>query len=254
MLNASPWVWGGFFAAGWVAGFVDSIAGGGGLITVPVLLGSGLPPAEALATNKLQATFGSGSAAWHYRRANLVTLREAWLGIVFTALGALVGVLAVTQFDPALLKRVMPFLLLAAAFVVWRRPHLGAAARPARLERTTFFLGLGLGIGFYDGFFGPGTGTFWTIAFVVLLGFDLLRATAWTKWMNFTSNAVALAAFLATTRVEWRAGLLMGLGQWLGARLGARTAMRGGAHLIRPIFLTMVVLAAAKMFYDGWWR
>lgn len=254
VLSASPWVWAFLFAAGLVAGFVDAMAGGGGLITVPVLLATGLPPAEALATNKLQATFGSGSAAWHYRGARLVSLREAWLGVVATAAGALLGVVAVTRFDSALLKRVMPFLLLLAAFAVWRRPQLGSEPRPPRVGRAGFLTGAGLGIGFYDGFFGPGTGTFWTIAFVMLLGFDLLRATAWTKWMNFTSNLVALLGFLATTRLEWRAGLLMGFGQWVGARLGAKVAMRGGARMIRPIFLTMVLLASGKLFYDGWWR
>ncbi|MCC6234963.1 MAG: TSUP family transporter [Verrucomicrobiales bacterium] len=248
----SPWFWPLLFLVGLLAGFVDAIAGGGGLITVPVLLGTGMAPAEALATNKLQATFGSGSAAWHYRRAQLVSLREAWIGILATAVGALFGVLAVTRLDPTLLRRAIPILLLVAAWMVWRRPNLGAAECPPRAGREPFLISVGLVLGFYDGFFGPGTGTFWTLSLIGGLGFELLKATAWTKIMNFTSNLVSLVAFALATRLDWVAGLLMGLGQWCGARLGAKVALRGGAPLVRPIFLVMVLLAASKLFYDGW--
>lgn len=240
------------FSAGLVAGFVDAIAGGGGMITVPVLLGVGLPPAEALATNKLQSTFGSGSAVWAYRRAALVSWEEAWPGVVSTAVGAAGGVVAVTWLAPDFLRRVMPFLLLSAAIAVWRRPSLGATAGVARCGRRSFLLGFGVVLGFYDGFFGPGTGTFWTLAFVLFAGFELLRATAWTKWMNFTSNVVALVAFVATTRLDWVAGLWMGLGQAVGARWGARVAMQGGSRLIRPVFLGVVLAATAKLFWEGW--
>lgn len=250
----SPWAWPILFGAGVAAGFVDAIAGGGGLITVPVLLGIGLPPVEAFATNKLQSTFGSASAAWHYRKARLVSLAEAWPGVAATAVGALLGVLAVRHLDPTLLRRVIPFLLLAAAAVVRRRPDLGKVEMPPRFRLLPFQCLAGIGLGFYDGFFGPGTGTFWSLALVFGAGFGLLRATAWTKTMNFTSNAVALGAFAMSTRMDWVAGLLMGTGQALGARLGARVAMRGGAGLIRPIFLGVVVVAAARLFYDGWWR
>lgn len=247
-------LWPALFLAGLAAGFVDSIAGGGGLITVPVLLATGLSPAEALATNKLQSTFGSASAAWQYRRARLVSWAEAWPGVLATAMGAVGGVLAVSRLDPVVLRKAIPFLLLVAVLLVWRRPDLGRLKCPPRLGRLTFLLGFGGLLGFYDGFFGPGTGTFWAIAFVMLLGFDLLQATAWTKWMNFTSNLVALVAFAFASRFDWAAGLLMGVGQWLGARLGARVALRGGAKLIRPVFLGVAVIATTKLFVDGWWR
>lgn len=248
----SPWVGPLLFIAGFGAGFVDSIAGGGGMITVPVLFGIGLPPAEALATNKLQSTFGSASAVWTYRRAGLVSWTQAWPGILATASGAALGVWAVTALDAGTLKRVVPFLLLAAAATLWKRPTLGDESRPPRLRQIPFLLGFGIVLGFYDGFFGPGTGTFWTIAFVLLLGFELLRATAWTKWMNFTSNAVALVAFLSAGKVHWAAGLWMGAGQAIGARCGARMAMRSGARLIRPLLLTMASLAAVKLLWDAW--
>lgn len=250
----SPFLLLGLFAAGFGAGFVDSIAGGGGLITVPVLLATGMAPADALATNKLQATFGSGSAAWHYRKARLVGWSEAWPGVVSTAFGATAGVVAVTALSPQLMRRVMPFLLAVAAWIVWRRPSLGTEARPARLPITGFLVGAGLALGFYDGFFGPGTGTFWTLALVLALGFPLIKATAWTKWMNFTSNIVSLIAFAFAAHLNWAAGLVMGAGQWLGARAGTGVALRGGAKVIRPVFLSVVVVATAKLFYDGWLR
>jgi hypothetical protein len=148
----------------------------------------------------------------------------------------------------------MPFLLAAAALIVWRRPALGRESRPSRLPQGPFLVGAGLALGFYDGFFGPGTGTFWTLALVLVLGFPLLQATAWTKWMNFTSNVVSLGAFALAARMDWTAGLVMGAGQWLGARAGAKVALRGGAKVIRPVFLSVVVVATAKMFYDGWLR
>lgn len=251
---ASPFLCAVLFGTGLAAGFVDSIAGGGGLITLPVLLGIGLPPVEAFATNKLQSTFGSASAAWHYRRARLVSLAECWPGVLATAFGALVGVLTVHRLDAVLLRRVIPFLLLLAAVVVWRRPALGAEERPARFRLQPFQVAAGGALGFYDGFFGPGTGTFWVLALVLGPGFALLRATAWTKAMNFTSNLVALVAFAWVARFDWVAGLLMGLGQALGARLGARVALRGGARLIRPMFLGVVLVASAKLFWDGWLR
>jgi len=240
------------FLAGFIAGFVDSIAGGGGMITVPVLLGIGLPPAEALATNKLQSTFGSASAVWTYRRAGLVTWEKAWPGVLATGIGAVLGVWAVTALDPGVLKRIIPFLLLSAVAVLWKRPALGDATRPPRIALRPFLLGFGVILGFYDGFFGPGTGTFWTVAIVLLLGFELLRATAWTKWMNFTSNVVSLAVFLAAGRVDWTAGLWMGAGQAVGARCGAGMAMRRGARMIRPLLMAVASLAALKLLWEAW--
>lgn len=249
--NVSTALWPLYFLTGLAAGFVDSLAGGGGLITLPVLLGTGLAPAEALATNKLQAVFGSGSAVWHYRRARCLRLADVWPGVLATASGAVLGVLAVSLLDTGILRRVIPFLLVAVAVLIWRRPNLGAVASQARFRLVPFQVCAGLALGFYDGFFGPGTGSLWTMALVLGVGFELLRATAWTKAMNFTSNAVALAAFLLATRVDWTAGLLMGSGQALGARWGARVALRGGARVIRPVFLTVSVLVATKLLFDA---
>src|SRR5262245_48406676 len=176
------------FGAGLVAGFVDSIAGGGGLITMPALLSLGGDPALTLGTNKLQAVCGSGTAAWHYSKAGVVAWREAGRAFAWTLIGAAAGSMAVQQLDPLLLKRGIPILLLVVAAVVLFKPELGTVDRHPRMPRGAFDICFGLLLGFYDGFFGPGAGTFWTIAFVLCLGFNLTRATGWTKAVNFGSN------------------------------------------------------------------
>jgi uncharacterized membrane protein YfcA len=240
------------FATGLVAGFVDSIAGGGGLITVPVLLHCGLNPQLALGTNKLQASFGSGSATWHYARAGLVNWAECRRGVLLTFVGAILGALAVQQLDPAFLKRFIPALLLAVAVYLFFKPALGETESRPRLPRGAFDALFGLGLGFYDGFFGPGTGTFWAMAFVLGLGFHLTKATAQTKAMNFASNIASLALFLAAGQVLFVAGLVMGAGQSWGARLGARLVIKRGARFIRPVFLTVVVALTLKLLYDAY--
>ena len=237
-MNAFPLL----FFAGAIAGWIDSIAGGGGLITVPVLLSIGLPPADALGTNKLQAVFGSGSATWHYGRAGLINFREAVSGVGFTAVGAVAGAVAVQHIPPDFLRAIIPFLLLAIALYFFFRPRLGDTDVHPRLKSGMFHFVFGLALGFYDGFFGPGTGSFWAMAYVLLLGFNLTKATAHTKLMNFTSNAASLAVFLVGGKAHMAAGLVMGVGQLLGAWLGAKMVVARGARFIRPIFL-MVVLA-----------
>jgi len=242
------------FATGLAAGFVDSIAGGGGLITVPVLLNLGLDPKLALGTNKLQATFGSGSAAFHYAGAGAVPLRDCVWGFVFSLLGAALGTLAVRQASPDFLRRAIPILLIAIAVYMLVKPQLGTHDLHPRLPRFWFDLGFGLLIGFYDGFFGPGTGTFWTMAFVLGLGFNLTRATAYTKVMNFGSNLSSLVFFLLGHDVEFVAGFTMGIGQLLGARLGSHMVLRRGTKLIRPVFLAVVLALTLKLVYDAYLR
>jgi uncharacterized membrane protein YfcA len=246
----SPWQFPLLFATGLAAGFVDSIAGGGGLITVPVLLSLGLGPKEALGTNKLQATFGSGSAAWHYTRAGTVTWRECTRGFILTLTGAAIGALAVQQLDPSFLKRVIPVLLLAVALYVLLKPRLGAEDLKPKMSQARFEVIFGLGLGFYDGFFGPGTGTFWAMACMVAVGWNMTRATGYTKVMNFASNISSLLLFLLGARVLFTAGLVMGVGQLIGARIGSRMVITKGTKFIRPIFLVVVLALSLKLLWD----
>ncbi|MCW5554097.1 MAG: TSUP family transporter [Verrucomicrobiae bacterium] len=239
------------FATGLVAGFVDSIAGGGGLIAVPVLMGLGLDPKLALGTNKLQATFGAASAAWHYARAGTVDLRDCGRGFALSLCGATLGTLAVQQMDPSFLRRLIPLLLIAVAVYSLAHRRLGAEATPPRMSRGGFDWLFGLGLGFYDGFFGPGTGTFWTMAFMLGLGFQMTRATSYTKVMNFGSNVASLVFFLLGGQVLFVAGLVMGAGQLLGARLGSRMVVRRGTEFIRPVFIAVVLALTLKLLYDA---
>jgi len=242
------------FGTGLVAGFVDSIAGGGGLITLPVLLSLGGDPQQALGTNKLQATFGSASAATHYTRAGAVNPRECVRAFGITFVGAAIGSLGVRQVGPNTLKVVIPLLLIAVAVYSLRNPKLGEVDRQPQITRVRFDFVFGLLLGFYDGFFGPGTGTFWTMAFVLLLGFNLTRATAHTKVLNFSSNLCSLFIFAVAGQVNYFAGTVMGLGQLIGAQIGSRMVIRRGTSFIRPVFITVVLAITGKLLYDAYFR
>ena len=149
--------------------------------------------------------------------------------------------------QPHFLRAFIPFLLIAIAVYLLFRASLGEADAPARWKAGAFHLVWGSALGFYDGFFGPGTGSFWAMAYVVLLGFNLTKATAHTKLMNFTSNAASLAMFIIGGKVFWLAGLTMGLGELLGARLGAKIVIRRGARFVRPIFVAVALAIAVRL-------
>ena len=242
------------FVTAFAAGFVDSIAGGGGLITMPVLLSLGLDPQLALGTNKLQAVFGSGSATWHYARGGVVPLGDCRRGFAITFAGAALGSGLALVSSREVLRQLIPILLLAVAVIVILRPKLGHVDAHPRLSRSVFYWTFGLVLGGYDGFFGPGTGTFWALAFMFGLGFNLTKSTGYTKVMNFASNLSSLLFFLLAGRVLFVPGLVMGAGQLLGARAGSRMVMRQGTRFIRPIFLTVVFALTGKLLFDAYWR
>ena len=237
------------FATGLLAGFVDSIAGGGGLISLPVLLSAGLPPQLALGTNKLQGSFGSFSAAFNYISKGKTHFRTLYPGIAFTFLGAVAGAWAIQQLDPSFLKHLIVVLLLVVlVYTLWSK-NLGLESRRALLSPLPFYLIFGTALGFYDGFFGPGTGSFWTAAFLVVMGLEMTSAVGYTKVMNFTSNVVALGVFVAGGNVLYSAGLCMAAGQAIGARIGSNLAIRNGARLIRPLFMVVVAITLTRMVY-----
>ena len=249
-----PWGFPILFVTGLVAGFVDSIAGGGGLITLPVFFSFGLPPQTALGTNKFQSMFGCASASWHYAQSGLVKLSDCVIGIVFTILGAVAGTLVVQRLDPSFLKQLIPILLLAVAVWVMLRPKLGAEDIHPRMSRAIFYPLAGFALGFYDGFIGPGLGTFWTMAFMLGLGFNLAKATGYTKVMNLGSNVASFAIFATAGQVACGAGVAMALGQLLGARVGSRMVVQRGVKFVRPIFLTMVLALIAKLLWSAYHR
>lgn len=240
----------GLVAAATAAGFVDSIAGGGGLITVPVLMLAGMTPEQALATNKLQGSFGAATAAISYGRSGLVDLRRQLptAALAFAAGGA--GAALVTALPTEVLRLALPVVLIGIALFFALKPGLNDLDRAARLSPAIFGLTLVPVIGFYDGLIGPGAGAFYMLGFVMLAGHGVLRATAHTKLLNFSSNLGGLVVFALSGHPLWLVGLLMGAGQILGAALGARLALRIGARIIKPLLVATSTALAARLLWQ----
>lgn len=234
-------------AAGFLAGFIDAIAGGGGLITVPALLIGGVDPLTALGTNKLQSLFGSGSASLAYARKGHVDLRKLAPTALLSFAGAVLGALGAQVLSTDVLKTILPVLLIAIALYFAFKPGLSDEDAGRRLSPVVFALVLVPLIGAYDGLFGPGAGSFFMVAFVTLAGFGVLKATAHTKLLNFASNVGGFVVFAATGGILWKLGLAMGAAQFLGARIGAGFAMRFGSKIIRPLLVVTCLAMALKL-------
>jgi len=234
-------------AVGLLAGFVDAIAGGGGMIALPALLSAGLPPVAALATNKLQSVFGTGMAAITYWRRGFVSLKALIPAIALTYAGSLCGALVVKQIDVSILDIVVPVALIGIALYFLFAPNLSDADKAARLLFGLFVPIMGMIIGFYDGVFGPGTGSFLTIGFVMLFGLGLTRASGNTKILNLTSNLAALTIFIPAGDVVWPAAIAMAIGQVAGGYIGARTGIRYGARIIRPLVVVVSIALAVRL-------
>jgi uncharacterized membrane protein YfcA len=238
------------FCLALLAGFVDAIAGGGGLITIPALLWAGLSPVESLATNKAQAVFGSASATIHFMRRGMIEPHSAAFTVACTFVGAALGAILVQQIDSAALERLIPALLIGFALYFVFSPRVSDLDSHQRLGTPAFALTVGLGVGFYDGFFGPGTGTFFAMGYVALLGYNMRRATAHTKLLNFTSNLAALIFFAIGGQVVWMVAASMAVGQLIGAWLGSHLVLKHGAVLVRPILVVSSTLISLKLFWD----
>lgn len=233
-----------------LAGFIDAIAGGGGLITVPALLATGIPPALALGTNKFQSCFGSFTATLYFWRQGLIKIREMRLHIVCTFFGSAIGTLLVQYLDPSFLSKLLPFLLIGFSIYFLLSPRISNDDSEQRLSPLLFAFVIGTSIGFYDGFFGPGTGSLFAIAFVALAGFGLAKATAHTKLLNFTSNIASLLFFALGGHVLWTAGLAMAAGQYLGARIGSRMVVSHGVKLIRPLLVGISLIISLRLIWQ----
>lgn len=242
------------FLTGLLAGTVDAIAGGGGLISMPMLLSLGVPPHVALGTNKFQNTMGTFVATRKYYHQGLVSPRSLLLGIVCVAIGAALGAGISQLLTGDFLRKLIPLLLTIILLYMLFSPRLGTSDQHARLSLKKFSIIFGLLFGFYDGFLGPGVGSFWVFAITFFLGFNLIKATAYTKIFNLTSNIVALACFMIGNNVDYRIGIYMAVGQMIGGWLGAHLAIRQGARLVRPFFLVMVTVTILSLLYKNYAR
>lgn len=232
---------------GLIAGFVDAVAGGGGLIGVPALLMAGVPPVGALATNKLQGAVGTGMAAFTFWRKGYVKLGPLLPAIALTFAGSFLGALTVKSVNTSALNVVVPVALIAIAVYFLYAPKLTDEDKAARLSFLWFTPIMGFAIGYYDGIFGPGTGSFFTAGFVTLFGLGITRAAGHTKVLNLTSNLAALALFIPAGDVIWPIAIAMATGQLIGGYLGALTGIRFGARLIKPLVVVISIVLAMKL-------
>jgi uncharacterized membrane protein YfcA len=236
--------------ASFVAGTVDAIAGGGGLVTLPALLAAGLPPALALGTNKGQSVFGSGAALLRYARAGLVDGRVARVTFPAGLVGSVCGAALVLLVPPAALRPVVLGLLVVVAVVLALRPATPSAPRASAHRSLAVAATIALVIGAYDGFFGPGTGTFLIFGFVIFFGAGMREASADAKVVNFASNLAAVGLFASRDLVAWQVALPMAVGQFAGGLAGAQLTVRGSDRLVRWVVVAVVIALVMKLGAD----
>jgi uncharacterized membrane protein YfcA len=240
-------------AASGLAGFVDAIVGGGGLVLVPALFATypGTPPATLFGINKGAAIWGTGWAAGQYLRRVSLSVRSLWPAVLVAGAGSLAGAWTVGHLDATLLRRALPLVLLALLAYTLARKDLGRqhAPRFAGRAETAAACAVGAAVGFYDGLFGPGTGSFFVFLFVRWLGYDFLHASAAAKLLNTATNAAALALFASKGQVWWHLAAVLALANIAGSLLGTRLALKHGAGFVRGMF---VLVVAALILKTGW--
>lgn len=237
------------FIVALASGFVDSMAGGGGLLTIPALMAVGLLPIQALATNKLQASGASLSASLYYISKGLLNLQHMRLPIVTTFIGSVAGTLLVQRVGTDFLEEVIPFLMIVIVFYFLLSPRLKSQQL---ISLPLFAVTAAMGVGFYDGFFGPGTGSFFVAVFTGLMGFSIIKATAHAKLLNCTSNLASLLFFIIGGHVVWTVGLIMLVGQVLGARLGSGIVLNHGQSLVRPLIVCVSLAITTKLIWGNY--
>ena len=232
---------------GFAAGFVDAIAGGGGLVTVPALALAGLDPVAVIATNKLASTFGSGSATLAFARAGKIDVNAMGLAAFGAGLGSVAGALALPFAPRQAAAAALPFILVAVALYFAVARQIGESDSAQKLSPRAYALTLAPLIGFYDGVFGPGAGSFYTIGFIALAGYGVTRAIANARLANFASNIGALLVYAVAGHIVVAAGLAMGAGAFAGSRLGARAVLGAGARLARPLIVVVSCAMALRL-------
>lgn len=238
------------FALAIIAGTIDAMAGGGGLMTIPGLMAFGLDPVTAMATNKFQGSFGTAAATWRFWREGKLDIKKYAGGAALAFIGSVLGAYAVTQINPEQLKSLIPFLLMGIAFWVLFSPKLGEVDAKPRMAAATYMLFLIPLFGFYDGFLGPGTGSFFALSMVFLLGLKLDEATARAKLYNFMSNLGPLLFFLFAGKIMWLYAAVMTIGNIIGGNIGAKLVITHGTRLVRPLLVVISLVMSLKLLWQ----
>jgi len=242
-------------SVGFLAGFIDAIAGGGGMLTIPTLLASGLPPHVALGTNKLAATFGSLTASVTFYRKKLFNPKFWQLSLIATAIGAVIGTILVNHLSTKFLDKALPILIVATAiYTLLSKAVLNNTSQLPTLNQKIKIKQIlqGLTLGFYDGVAGPGTGAFWTVSSAMLYKINILIASGLARSTNFVSNICSLLTFLYLGQVNLLLGIAMGIFIMVGSWVGAHSAIKFGGKFIRPVFTIIVIGLSIKLAYQAW--
>ena len=249
MIELSPFIMGILTFVAFVAGFISSIAGAGGLLTLPVLLWVGLPPINALATNKVQSSLGSLSSTWNFYHRGHLHLSEIRWSLVLALLGAILGTFVVQRIGNQVLVRLIPLLLIVIALYFLFSPRISDHPAPARLGPISFAFLAALPIGFYGGFFGPGMGSILPFLLVWLCGYNLRKATAQTKAVIVVVNGSSALLFAIHGDVLWELALYMSIAQIIGARIGSNMVIDKGTVLIQPLIIVVTLTLAVKLLF-----
>ncbi|MGK8251980.1 TSUP family transporter [Moraxella lacunata] len=225
------------------------MAGGGGLLTIPALLLTGMNPVAVLATNKLQACAGSFSASVTMIKKGLIHPKMMKVALIMAFVGSAVGTVLVQLSPPDFLQKALPFVIGAVGVYTLFSPNLGKLETTPKMSQKLYERTVAPLIGLYDGYFGPGTGTFFSLSQVVLRGRDLVQATARAKLLNFATNIASLIFFVLGGQVVWVVGLVMMTGQLIGAYLGSHMVVKGGAKFIRPVIVVVCFCMVAKLLW-----
>lgn len=236
---------------GFSAAFIDSVVGGGGLISLPALLFTGLSPSAAVATNKLAGTMGSFTSTFVFYRSGKLKLSSIYRLFPLTFIGSMLGAYTVHLIDPAILKPLMLVLLTVVGLYTMFKKDWGKVSTNKNITSKQYLLFMAciFLIGFYDGFLGPGTGSFLIFAYL-MIGFDFLKAAGKAKFLNFGSNIAGLIMFILLGQVHFAYGIPMGLAQIVGSIVGSRFAIKRGSGYVRVLFITVTFVLLAKNAYD----
>ena len=234
---------------GFLSAYTDAIAGGGGLISLPALMYTGMPVLYAMGTNKFQAAFGTTTAVVKYYKAGVIHWDTVYRGLILGFIGAVLGAYVTNHISNTFMSYLIPFLMIGVFLLNFFNEKIGLVKKSKKLNEKLFFAIFGFFIGFYDAFFGPGSGNLWIISIVYFLGYTFVEASGYAKLLNLKSNLISLAVFLYYKKVVFIYAIIMAIGQVFGGYLGAKTVLIKGSKFVRVFFLFVVFINIVVLSY-----